>query len=58
MIIATRSLTLRTLEGDVEIPIRMFAPEKDGNAWKCRFCSAESRAGVTAFRFQKLCATC
>jgi hypothetical protein len=37
MIIATRSLTLRKPEGDVEIPIRMFAPEKDGGAWKCLF---------------------
>jgi hypothetical protein len=37
MIIATRTLMLRRSGGDIEIPVRMFAPEKDGNAWKCRF---------------------
>jgi hypothetical protein len=38
MIIATRVLTLRREGGDVEIPIRIFAPEESEIApWICRF---------------------
>ncbi len=37
MIIATRVLTLRRDGGDVEIPIRIFAPEQSDIApWICR----------------------
>jgi hypothetical protein len=36
-VIATRTLTLQTDAGHVEIPIRLFAPEQDDNAWICRF---------------------
>jgi hypothetical protein len=37
MIIATRSLILRAQNGDVEIPIRIQAPEKAEVDWICRF---------------------
>src|SRR3954462_9294533 len=36
-VIATRTLTLHTGAGDVEIPVRVFAPERDDNGWICRF---------------------
>src|SRR5438128_2711724 len=40
MIIATRVLTLRRKRGDIKVPIRVHAPEKDKRlAWKCRFSS-------------------
>jgi hypothetical protein len=37
MVIATRVLTARTAQGDVDIPIRIFAPEKAEIDWSCRF---------------------
>lgn len=37
MIIATRVLTLRRATGDIEIPIRIFAPEQQEVDWGCRF---------------------
>ena len=37
MVIATRSLTFRTQKGDIEIPIRVHAPEKAAVDWICRF---------------------
>lgn len=39
MIIAFRTLTFAPLDGgpDVAIPIRMYSPEDDRGAWKCRF---------------------
>ncbi len=39
MLIATRVLTLRGESGDAEIPIRIFAPERDESmgCWKCRY---------------------
>jgi hypothetical protein len=36
MLIATRVLTLRRDGGDVEITIRIFAPEPDDRCWICR----------------------
>jgi hypothetical protein len=36
MIVATRLLTLRRAQGDVEIPIRIFAPEPQEIDWSCR----------------------
>jgi hypothetical protein len=37
MIIATRVLTLRRPDADIEIPIRIFAPEPKSRDWSCRF---------------------
>ncbi|MDP2409032.1 MAG: hypothetical protein Q8M26_01970 [Pseudolabrys sp.] len=37
MIVATRSLLWRTEIGAVEIPVRIFAPEKAAVDWICRF---------------------
>jgi hypothetical protein len=37
MPIATRTLTLRRTSGDVEIPIRIFAPEQKAGDWSCQF---------------------
>jgi hypothetical protein len=37
MIIATRVLTLRRPTGDIEIPIRIFAPEQQTIDCVCRF---------------------
>jgi hypothetical protein len=37
MIVATRVLTLRRATGDVEIAIRIFAPEQQDVDWGCRF---------------------
>lgn len=38
MIIATRSLTLKMETGEVEVPIRIFAPQKSQNgSWTCRY---------------------
>ena len=37
MEIASRILKLRASSGDVEIPIKIFAPEPDGNGWKCNY---------------------
>lgn len=37
MLIATRILKLRDATTDIEIPIRIFAPEEDQGDWKCRY---------------------
>jgi len=37
MLIATRVLKLRLETGDIEIPIRIFAPEHDPPSWSCKF---------------------
>jgi Domain of unknown function (DUF6968) len=37
MVVATRVLKLETSDGDIEIPIRLFAPEQNGDAWTCRY---------------------
>jgi hypothetical protein len=37
MIVATRILKLRDPRGDIDIPIRIFAPEKLEIDWVCRF---------------------
>jgi hypothetical protein len=35
--IAQRSVYLKSEDGDVEIPVRIFAPEKSDRSWKCRY---------------------
>lgn len=37
MIIAQRSLHLQQGKRDIEIPVRIFAPEADGSAWSCKY---------------------
>jgi len=37
MMIASRLLKLRDGGAEIEIPIRIFAPEQSGNAWSCRY---------------------
>jgi hypothetical protein len=37
MIIATRSLVLRDDHRNIEVPIRIHAPENDKAGWICRF---------------------
>jgi hypothetical protein len=37
MLIATRVLKLRRATGDVEIPVRIFAPERRPGSWFCKF---------------------
>lgn len=37
MMIATRVLRLRQAANDIEIPIRIFAPEREAVDWSCRF---------------------
>ncbi len=37
MKIATRILKLRTGSAEVEVPVNIFAPEPDGDVWKCRY---------------------
>lgn len=37
MQIATRTLKLRSSTGDRDVPIIIFAPERDGPAWKCGY---------------------
>ena len=37
MMIASRLLRLKGTESDTEIPIRIFTPEQDGDAWSCRY---------------------
>lgn len=37
MLIATRVLKLRRSTGDIDIPIRIFAPEPQAVDWACRF---------------------
>jgi hypothetical protein len=36
MLIATRVLTLRRTAGDIQIPIRIFAPREETTHWSCR----------------------
>jgi hypothetical protein len=37
MMIAERMLKLRVSTGDATIPVRIFAPSLDKNAWACRW---------------------
>src|SRR5579872_4543760 len=37
MIIATRTLRLKATPSDTNVLIEIFAPERDGNAWNCRY---------------------
>jgi hypothetical protein len=37
MKIAERTLKYKSDKGDLIVTIRVFAPERDGNAWKCRY---------------------
>lgn len=37
MIIAERTLLLKGIRRDIEIPIRIHAPEKSASEWNCRF---------------------
>jgi hypothetical protein len=39
MIIATRVLTLRRKSGDIKVPVRIYAPQRDRDLapWKCRY---------------------
>jgi hypothetical protein len=37
MIIATRTILLREKKRDVEIPVRIHAPERSDGHWICRF---------------------
>jgi len=38
VLIATRTLKVRRPTGDVDVPVRIFAPEKDdARGWGCRF---------------------
>lgn len=38
VVIAARELTYRGAEGDIQVPIRIFAPEKsEAHDWICRF---------------------
>lgn len=37
MEIATRLLKLRHATGEIEIPVRIFEPEKNDADWSCRF---------------------
>lgn len=37
MKIASRTLRLRNPTRDVEVTVDIFLPEKDGNAWRCRY---------------------
>ena len=37
MVIATRVLRLEGDNGEVAIPIRVYAPEREDNAWSCRY---------------------
>jgi hypothetical protein len=36
MPIATRVLKLRRTTGEIEIPIRIFAPKQGANSWSCK----------------------
>src|SRR5262245_8236322 len=36
MLIATRVLKLRRMAGDIEIPVRIFAPEQGATSWSCK----------------------
>ena len=37
MVIATRVLKLRRPTGQIDIPIRIFAPQRRGDNWMCHF---------------------
>lgn len=37
MIIATRSLKLRRANRESEVEVRLHAPERDKQSWRCRF---------------------
>jgi hypothetical protein len=37
VVIATRVLTLHGPDGDVAVPVRLFAPEPDKESWVCQF---------------------
>jgi hypothetical protein len=37
MVIATRTLKLRRPGGNLEIPVRLFAPERQNADWSCKF---------------------
>jgi hypothetical protein len=37
MLIATRVLRLRRTIGDIEIPVRIFAPKQEATSWSCKF---------------------
>lgn len=37
MLIATRLLKVRRSEGEVDLPIRIFAPEGNGKSWGCKY---------------------
>jgi hypothetical protein len=37
MLIASRVLTLREADAEIEIPIRIFAPQEEDDAWVCRY---------------------
>jgi hypothetical protein len=37
MVVATRMLTLKTESGEIGVPIRVFAPEKEDSGWSCRY---------------------
>ena len=37
MVIASRVLTLRDADVEIEIPIRVFAPERRDGSWICRY---------------------
>lgn len=37
MMIATRALKLTRPEDAIDIPVRIFAPEQDGDGWICRY---------------------
>ena len=37
MIIANRSLQLQQGKTETDVPIRVFAPQPDGNAWSCTY---------------------
>jgi hypothetical protein len=37
MVIASRVLTLRNEDAEIEIPIRILAPEQTDDAWACRY---------------------
>lgn len=37
MVVATRVLKLETSDGDTEIPIAIFTPKHEGDAWSCAY---------------------
>jgi len=56
MIVADRCLHLQQGEHDVEVPVRIFAPQLDASAWSCSFeigWPGEARR-ATAFGFDSV----